>query len=121
MTGSAIWLKCPECAHVWAAVKLPMEAVAACKMLIAAFCPNCGNDSPQMADAADIPIETQGENMNRTIREPGGYFVHKAGSNRRREIPSFDAAEAEAKAIQALNPEHSFVIAREVARVVPHG
>lgn len=59
--------------------------------------------------------------MSAIIREPGGYFVHKAGSNRRREIPTYEAAEAEAKTIQALNPEHSFVIAREVARVVPNG
>lgn len=121
MTGSAIWLKCPECANVWKAVDLPMEAVAACKMLIAAFCPKCGNDSPQMAAAADIPPARQENEMSDTIRAPGGYFIHKAGSNRRREIPTLEAAEAEARTIQALSPEHSFIIAQEIARVVPHG
>jgi hypothetical protein len=57
--------------------------------------------------------------VSRTICEAGGFFIHKAGSNRRREIATFEQAEAEAQVIQALNPEHSFVIAQEVARVVP--
>lgn len=67
-----------------------------------------------------IPPAQQEKDMNDTIRTPGGYFIHKAGSNRRREIPTLEAAEAEARTIQALSPEHSFIIAREVARVVPH-
>lgn len=57
--------------------------------------------------------------MSGVIQKPGGFFIHKAGSHHRREIPTIEEAVAEARIIQARNPEHSFVIAQEIARVVP--
>lgn len=60
--------------------------------------------------------------MSAIIREAGPFRIRKAYPARsRREHQSIEAAETEAKRLQALNPEQSFVIEQEVARVVPHG
>ena len=118
---NAVYAKCPECAHVWAVVELPAPIEDAARRMMAAFCPICGNDSPTTAPAAEIPTAQQENDVSKTIREPRGYFVHKAGSSRRQELPTFEEAEAEARYIQALSPDQSFIIAQEVARVVPHG
>jgi endogenous inhibitor of DNA gyrase (YacG/DUF329 family) len=75
MTGAAIWVNCPECGHVWAPVKLPMEAATACKAMIAAFCPRCGNDSPEMAAAADIPPAQQENDMSTADRPEGAHWI----------------------------------------------
>lgn len=60
--------------------------------------------------------------MSEVIREPGPFRIRKAYPARsRREHRSIEAAETEAQRLQALNPEQSFVIEQEVARVVPNG
>lgn len=60
--------------------------------------------------------------MTQTIRCAGPFRLHKADPARpRRQHPTFEAAEAEAKRLQAMNPDQSFVIAQEVARVIANG
>ncbi|ALJ15331.1 hypothetical protein [Sphingopyxis macrogoltabida] len=58
--------------------------------------------------------------MSVTIREPGGYRVHKADAVRlTKPHPTFAAAEREAKRLVGLYPDHSYIVAQEVARVMP--
>lgn len=60
--------------------------------------------------------------MSITIREPGGYRLHKVdGVRLTQEHPTFEKAEREAKRLRRLYPEHSYIIAQDVAKVVPHG
>lgn len=57
--------------------------------------------------------------MSETIRGEGAYRLHKADpARKKREHPTFEAAEAEAKRIQASYPDENFIIAQEVGRVI---
>lgn len=45
MTADArkpFWAMCPTCSHCWPAAYLPMEIMAAAKLMQKATCPNCG-------------------------------------------------------------------------------
>jgi hypothetical protein len=56
--------------------------------------------------------------MNQTIRIDGPFRLHKADPARpRRAHTSFEAAEAEANRLVALDPTATFIISREEARV----
>ena len=58
--------------------------------------------------------------MIRTESAEGPFRISKAGPVRpRREHPTFEAAEAEAHRLSRVNPNDTFIIAREVARVCP--
>lgn len=37
-----MWVTCPPCQWTWIVAYLPMEATRACKMMLAARCPRCG-------------------------------------------------------------------------------
>jgi hypothetical protein len=43
------WAKCRACAHCWIAAYLPMDIMAASKMLAKAACPMCGDSKPLVA------------------------------------------------------------------------
>lgn len=43
------WAKCRACAHCWIIAYLPMEIMAACKLLAKASCPMCGDAKPFVA------------------------------------------------------------------------
>lgn len=46
----AFWGKCRNCGHCWPVVWLPMEAIKAAKLMLAAWCPNCASDRIGIAD-----------------------------------------------------------------------
>lgn len=57
-----------------------------------------------------------------TVRLDGPFRLHKAEPARpRREHPTFERAEAEARRLMTNNPDDTIIIAQEVARVVPNG
>jgi len=45
---AGFWAKCRACGHCWIAAYLPMEIIAACKLIGAARCPVCGDSRPVM-------------------------------------------------------------------------
>lgn len=119
MTRRSIWVKCPECRHVWPVAHLPMGLGEAAHLMRAAFCPNCGNDSPEMAAAAEIPTAQQENDMSATTRPAGAYILNKADPAKpRRQHRTFEAARTEAGRLAALNPGSEFIISQEIARVV---
>lgn len=119
MSASDFWAKCPECAHVWSVVKLPMEAREAARLMMAAFCPSCGNDSPTTAPPAEIPTVQQENNMSATTRPAGAFILNKADPAKpRRQHRTYEIAEREAHRLAGLNPGTEFIISQEIARVV---
>jgi hypothetical protein len=56
--------------------------------------------------------------MTQTVRLTGPFRLHKAEPRRpRREHPTFEGAEAEARRLITLNGDDAIIIAQEVARV----
>lgn len=53
---ASIWVKCrvTECGEVWPAVNLPMPLPEACRALLKARCPLCGDNKPVMASRNDM-------------------------------------------------------------------